>query len=100
MSSMAKEKKRKAKPRLRFHMASALDFPPQALFGVSIIEIRDFSEMSVRECSGISAYNETEIVINVKKQKVRVEGTGLSLRRISENEIAVDGRIRTINLID
>ncbi len=99
MSNMAKEKKKRIRS-LRTHVANALDFPAQAMFGVSVIEIQDFSVVHVRGCNGISVYSETEITLNLKKQAVHIAGERLSLRRISNEEIAVDGAIRTINLID
>lgn len=95
-----KQKARGHKARFKFLLAKKLDFPAEALFSVSVIEIRDFSEMRVSECTGISAYSDTEIVLNQKHKKIRVCGDGLRLRQISSDIIALEGAIKGINLLD
>lgn len=44
-------------------------------------------------------FSDTEIVINLKKQKVRLKGTNLLIKSFNKNEIYIEGKVLNLEII-
>lgn len=79
--------------------ARALDLPADALAGLPNLWLLGDREVRVENHRGILAYGTEEIHIGGGAMVIRIRGTGLQLRVMTENELLVTGQIFGVELL-
>ncbi len=85
---------------LDYFLAHYLELPKELVMGLPRITMLGDIQMVVANHRGIIEYTTERIRISTGSGELHVIGSGLTLRTIFPEEIAVDGKIRGISLID
>jgi sporulation protein YqfC len=85
---------------LEYFLAHFLELPKELVMGLPRITVLGDIQMIVENHRGIIEYTTERVRIGTSIGELRVTGTGLALRTIFPEEIAVDGKIRSIDLFN
>ncbi len=83
---------------LEYFLAHFLELPKELVMGLPRITVLGDIQMIVENHRGIIEYTTERVRIGTGIGELRVTGSGLTLRTIFPEEIAVDGKIRSIDL--
>jgi len=83
---------------LEYFLAHFLELPKELVMGLPRITVLGDIQMIVENHCGIIEYTTERVRIGTSIGELRVTGTDLALRTIFPEEIAVDGKIRSIEL--
>ena len=84
---------------LEYFIAHYLELPKELVMGLPRITVLGDIQMIVENHRGIVEYTTERVRIGTGIGELRVTGTGLALRTIFPEEIAVDGKIHSIELV-
>jgi sporulation protein YqfC len=85
---------------LEYFLAHFLELPKELVMGLPRITVLGDIQMIVENHRGIIEYTMEKVRIGTSIGELWVTGTGLVLRTIFPEEISVDGKIRSITLIN
>jgi len=80
-------------PPLRRLLGSVLDLPQDVYLDLPRVTIIGCEEVSIENTRGVQDFSDTELVIELAQQVLRITGENLSLRTIQVGEIIVTGRV-------
>ncbi len=83
---------------LEYFLAHFLELPKELVMGLPRITVLGDIQLIVENHRGIIEYTTERVRIGTGIGELRVTGSGLTLRTIFPEEIAVDGKIRSIDL--
>ena len=83
---------------LEYFLAHFLELTKELVMGLPRITVLGDIQMIVENHRGIIEYTTERVRIGTGIGELRVTGSGLTLRTIFPEEIAVDGKIRSIDL--
>lgn len=81
-------------------IASATDFPSDAISSVPTFTLRGMHEVEADVCDGILEYNESSVTLAVGKRRVSIRGDALILSDFSSGVLYVRGNIASISLAE
>ncbi|MBQ9647798.1 MAG: YabP/YqfC family sporulation protein [Oscillospiraceae bacterium] len=84
---------------LRTRMAELFDLPADLVAGLAHMELLGDRQFFLEGHEGILAYSDTQIDISAGKGIVRVRGGSLELRRMTEHEVRIRGKIDAVEFI-
>lgn len=87
-----------SKPNFIEKASNALDLPAYALAGLLHVDLIDNQELHVENHHGILCYGTEEIHISGGRRLLKVEGTGLNIRTMTEVELLITGEITSLSL--
>jgi sporulation protein YqfC len=85
---------------LEYFLAHFLELPKELVMGLPRITVLGDIQMIVENHRGIIEYTAERVRIGTGSGELRVTGSGLTLRTIFPEEISVDGKIRSIELLN
>jgi len=85
---------------IEYFLAHFLELPKELVMGLPRITVLGDIQVVVENHRGIIEYTTERVRIATSIGELRVTGTGLALRTIFPEEIAVDGKIRSIELFN
>lgn len=80
-------------------VADALDIPLDALCDLPKIEITGNSEINIENLRGILDYDENSFKINTRSGIVKIDGSGLILSSVTDENVCLKGNIIRIEFI-
>lgn len=80
-------------PTLRERLADAVDISKEALLGTALVSCIGDRELTLENYKGIIEYTDTCIRIRANPCTVKITGTGLELRNITQELLYITGRI-------
>lgn len=80
-------------------MAELFDLPADAVAGLSHLEILGDRQLFLEGHAGILAYGTESIDVNTDGGVLRVRGAALTLRRMTEDELCIRGRIDAVEFL-
>ena len=89
------EKKEKKAARI----ARSLDIPLDALYEVPRIELLGKSEINIENFRGILDYDENSFKINTHSGIVKIDGSGLTISSITDDNVCLRGTIFRLEFI-
>ena len=84
---------------LRTRMAELFDLPADLVAGLSHIELLGDRQLLLEGHEGILSYSDTQIDVSAAAAVVRVRGSGLTLRSMTEREVRIHGKIEGIEFV-
>ncbi len=81
-------------------IASATEFPSDAISSVPTFTVRGVHEVEADGCDGILEYNESSVTLAVGKRRVSIKGDALILSDFSGGVLYVRGNIASISLAE
>ena len=81
---------------LPYELADKLELPEDVLLGSAKLTVTGGRSAVIENHRGVLEYTDERIVVAVPRGKVCLDGTGLRLKAMNENELLVGGRIRNI----
>lgn len=94
-----KEEKKGEKKSIREKVADALDFPKELMLDAAKLVLVGERELMIENYKGILEYDENVIRIKTVGRTVRISGSSLEIRTITDEDIQVVGRISSIELV-
>jgi sporulation protein YqfC len=85
---------------LEYFLAHYLELPEELVMGLPRVTLLGDIQMIVANHRGIIEYTTERVRIGTSIGELLISGAGLTLRTIYPEEIAVDGKIRSITLAD
>jgi sporulation protein YqfC len=85
---------------LEYFLAHFLELPKELVMGLPRITVLGDIQLVVENHRGIIEYTTEKVRIGTSIGELRVAGTDLALRTIFPEEIAVDGKIRSIEMVN
>ena len=89
------EKKEKKAARI----ARSLDIPLDALYEVPRIELLGKSEINIENFRGILDYDENSFKINTHSGIIKIDGSGLMISSITDDNVCLRGTIFRLEFI-
>ena len=84
---------------LRTRMAELFDLPADLVAGLAHAELLGNRQFFLEGHEGILAYSDTQIDISTGGSVVRVRGSGLELRSMTDREVRIRGSIDAVEFI-
>ena len=84
---------------IRTRMAELFDLPADLVAGLSHLEILGDRQLFLEGHGGILSYGTEQIDVSIGALTLRVRGTGLTLRSMTEDELRIQGTIRGIEFL-
>ena len=84
---------------LRTRMAELFDLPADLVAGLAHAELLGNRQFFLEGHEGILAYSDTQIDISVGGSVVRVRGSGLELRSMTDREVRIRGSIDAVEFV-
>ncbi len=72
--------------------------PGESIPGQSVLELLGDDRVLIENHKGISEYGKQCITVGVHYGSVRIEGSGLALRRMEPGQLVIMGKIESIHL--
>ena len=85
---------------LEYFLAHFLELPKELVMGLPRITVLGDIQLVVENHRGIIEYTTEKVRIGTSIGELRVAGTDLALRTIFPEEIAIDGKIRSIDFVE
>ena len=79
---------------LPYELADKLELPEDVLLGSAKLTVTGGRSAVIENHRGVLEYTAERIVVAVPRGKVCLDGTGLRLKAMNNNELLVGGRIR------
>lgn len=79
-------------------LAEGMDMGQETLPGLPLVEICGEKRVLIENHRGVRAYGNEEISVGVSFGEVCVRGCGLSLARMTREQLVICGRIDSVNL--
>lgn len=96
---MKQKKRRKYLERMTGSMATALEMPESALSDVPTTTICSNTEVTVEGCRGILAYTDTEVCLATGRTDIRILGSELRLKCMTDTGTMVTGTILSVEFL-
>ena len=90
---------RKKKEPLLLRAAERFDLPADVVAGLPYMELLGDREFFMDSHQGILSYSDTAIDLNAGALVIRLRGSGLELKAMSEEALRIGGTIRQIELV-
>ena len=84
---------------LRTRMAELFDLPADLVAGLAHMELLGDRQFFLEGHEGILAYSDTQIDISTGAAVVRLRGSGLELRSMTDSEVRIRGSIEAIEFV-
>ena len=84
---------------IRTRMAELFDLPADLVAGLSHLEILGDRQLFLEGHSGILSYGTEQIDVSAGALTLRVRGSDLALRAMTEDELRIQGTIRGIEFL-
>ena len=84
---------------LRTRMAELFDLPADLVAGLAHAELLGNRQFFLEGHEGILAYSDTQIDISAGGAIVRVRGSGLELRSMTDREVRIRGNIDAVEFV-
>ncbi len=84
---------------LRTRMAELFDLPADLVAGLAHTELLGSRQLFLEGHEGILAYSDTQIDISTGGSIVRVRGSGLELRSMTDREVRIRGNIDAVEFV-
>ncbi|MBQ9460229.1 MAG: sporulation protein [Oscillospiraceae bacterium] len=84
---------------LRERMAELFGLPGDLVAGLAHMELLGDREFFLEGHEGILTYSDARIDVSAPPLVVRVRGTGLELRSMTEDEVRIRGRIDAVEFV-
>ena len=81
---------------LKKRIADTLELPSELIANSIKISITDFSELLIINYKSIVEYESSVIRINTKEKLIKIEGENLTIKNITDDEVAVLGEIKSV----
>jgi len=81
---------------IRKKIAHTLELPQEYLDDVSKISILGFKEVTIENYKSLIEYEQDVIRINTRDKLIKIEGGGLFINNITDEEITVMGDIQKV----
>lgn len=81
---------------LKKRIADTLELPSELIANSNKISITDFSELLIINYKSIVEYESSVIRINTKEKLIKIEGENLTIKNITDDEVAVLGEIKSV----
>lgn len=75
-----------------------LALPPETLGEVPLVQLHGRRRVSIENHRGILAYTDSEVRVCVKRGSVLVEGSGMSIVRMTRRYVEISGSIRSVTM--
>ena len=85
--------------RMMIRMAEFFDLPVDSVAGLCHIELLGDRQFFMEGHGGILSYGTGQIDINAGKGVVRVRGSGLTLRSMTDGEVRIAGQIDAVEYV-
>ena len=80
-------------------LKEGLSPPGSALYAGSHLHISDRGSLQVENCRGVVEYEESVILLQLDRCRVRISGDGLFLRELDKTGAQVEGLVLRVDLI-
>lgn len=77
-------------------LADRLDLPEDVLLGAAKLSVTAGRRVLVENHRGILEYGTEQIVVNIGRGKIRLQGSDLRLVAMSKQELLISGRINSV----
>lgn len=84
---------------LRTRMAELFDLPADLVAGLTHMELLGDRQFFLEGHEGILSYSDTQIDVSTGGAVVRVRGSGLALRSMTETEVRIRGQIDAVEFV-
>lgn len=84
---------------LRVRMAEMFELPVDLVAGLAHVELLGDREFYLEGHGGILSYSDTQIDISAGGSVLRVRGSGLALRSMTDREVRIRGKIDGIDFL-
>ena len=74
------------------------DLPGEVVPGIPLIEIAGENRVLIENHNGVTGYSGTMICVKVSYGTVQVKGIGLTLARMTKQQLAITGKIGSVVL--
>lgn len=99
MDNKKDENKKVEKKSIKEKFADALDIPKELMLDAVKLVLIGESELMIENYKGILEYEDNIIRIKTAGRTVRISGSSLSIKTITDEDIQVAGRINSIELV-
>lgn len=86
------------KRQFREELGERLSIPPEVISSQPVIQLHGRRNVCIENHGGILAYTDGCVRISVRGGSVSVEGTGLSIVRMTRHAVEIRGSIRSLAL--
>ena len=93
------ENKKEDKKSIKEKVADAFDLPKELVIDAARLILVGERELTIENYTGILEYDENIIRIKTVGRTVKISGSGLEIRTITDEDIQVTGRISAIELV-
>lgn len=84
---------------MRTRMAEMFDLPADLVAGLAHMELLGDRQFFLEGHEGILSYSDTQIDVSVGAAVLRVRGSALELRSMTEHELRIRGRIDSVEFM-
>lgn len=84
---------------LRARMAELFDLPTDLVAGLAHLELLGDRQLLLEGHGGILSYSDKQIDVSAGSVTLRIVGSGLSLRSMTEYELRINGRIDSVSFV-
>ena len=84
---------------MKTRMAELFDLPADLVAGLAHMELLGDRQFYLEGHEGILAYSDTQIDVSTGASVVRVRGSGLELRSMTDREVRIRGRIDAVEFV-
>ena len=84
---------------IRTRMAELFDLPADLVAGLAHMELLGDRQFFLEGHEGILAYSDTQIDVSAGALVLRVRGSGLELRSMTETEVRIRGKIDAVEFV-
>ena len=87
------------KKNLAQRLANGLDLPDEPIPGLSLVEITENRRVLVENHKGVIAYSPKTIRIRTKFGQILIDGTNLTLSKMTRGQLVICGCINGVSLL-
>lgn len=80
-------------------VAGFLELPKDVGLGLAHIEMIGNREILIDGACGIIGYGDEEVSVNTQKMVVKIKGKGLILKSMTNDELLIEGKILSVELL-
>lgn len=80
-------------------LADGMDLPGEPLPTQPLVELAGNERVLIEHHRGVTAYSQECICVKVRYGQIRIRGCGLSLGRMTGDQLVISGRIHGVDLL-
>ena len=82
---------------IKKRISDNLDLPEEYTLGAIKLTVCDFERLNIINYKSIIEYGENLIRVNTKEKIIKIEGEGLGIISITDEEMGISGKIKGVN---